>query len=154
MLNSLAKIPDLKVIGRTSSFSFKGRTDDMRTIGQNHIGITAQLVDSRDGTHRWSETYHRSAGDAVDVQDEIAGRLVRELQLELVPAALVDSRSSMSRGESYDLYARAARVNRHDQQRSEEAIAYFWHTLELSPTFTPASEGLAEGLRTWSIRTT
>src|SRR5262249_4497214 len=142
VLNVLAKIRDLKVIGRTSSFSFKGKTDDLRTIGQtlgaaylvegsvrrsgDHIRVTAQLIDSRNGTHRWSETYDRSAGDAVEVQDEIAASLVRALQLELVPAGLVESRSSMSRGEPYDLYLRGQHaLSRFDQQGIEEAIAYF-----------------------------
>ena len=163
VLNVLAKIPDLKVIGRTSSFSFKGRTDDLRTIGQtlgaaylvegsvrrsgDHIRVTAQLIDSRNGTHRWSETYDRSVGDAVEVQGEIAASLVRALQLELVPAGLVESRSSMSRGEPYDLYLRGQHaLSRGDQQGIEEAIAYFRHSLELSPTFAPASEALAEAL--------
>ena len=163
VLNVLAKIPDLKVIGRTSSFSFKGKTDDLRSIGQtlgaaylvegsvrrsgDHIRVTAQLIDSRNGTHRWSETYDRNAGDAVEVQDDIAASLVRALQLELVPAALVESRSSTGRGEPYDLYLRGEHaLSRFDQQGIEEAIAYFRHSLEISPTFAPASEALAEAL--------
>ncbi len=163
VLNVLAKIPDLKVIGRTSSFSFKGKTDDLRSIGQtlgaaylvegsvrrsgDHIRVTAQLIDSRNGTHRWSETYDRNAGDAVEVQDDIAASLVRSLQLELVPAALVESRWSTSRGESYDLYLRGQHaLSRFDQQGIEEAIAYFRHSLEISPTFAPAAEALAEAL--------
>ena len=69
------KIPDLKVIGRTSSFQFKGKTDDLRKIGvalntayvvegsvrrsEDHVRVTAQLIDTRNGAHRWSETYDR-----------------------------------------------------------------------------------------------
>src|ERR1700693_5156726 len=97
ILNLLAKIPELKVIGRTSSFQFKGKTDDLRKISTalgaayvvegsvrrsgDHIRVTAQLIDALDGTHRWSETYDREANDALKVQDEIAAGLVRALQL-------------------------------------------------------------------------
>ncbi len=99
ILNLLVKIPDLKVIGRTSSFQFKGKTDDLRKVGTalgaayvvegsvrrsgNHIRVTAQLIDTRDGAHRWSDTYDREASDTLKVQDEIAASLVRALQLEV-----------------------------------------------------------------------
>jgi len=160
ILNLLVQVPGLKVIGRTSSFRFKGKTDDLRNIGEQlgaryllegsvrrsaaHLRVTAQLIDSTDGSHRWSETYDRSAGDAVELQDQIAASLVRALQLEIVPSLLVESRSSTSREESYDLYLRGQHaLNRNDQQGFEEGIAYFQHSLELDPAFAPAGEALA-----------
>jgi adenylate cyclase len=88
IIDLLAKVPELKVIGRISSFQFKGRTGDLRNIGKalgaayivegsvrksgNHVRVTAQLIDTRDGTHRWSETYDRNMEDVLRVQDEIA----------------------------------------------------------------------------------
>jgi TolB-like protein len=79
ILNLLAKVPDLKVIGRTSSFSFKGKNEDLRVIGQtlgvrsllegsvrksgDEVRITAQLIDVSDGSHIWSETYNRTLTD-------------------------------------------------------------------------------------------
>jgi TolB-like protein len=75
LLNLLSKIPELKVIGRTSSFSFKGKNEDLRIIGEklgvahilegsgrkdgNRIRVTAQLIRATDGSHVWSETYDR-----------------------------------------------------------------------------------------------
>lgn len=95
LLNELAQIPDLKVIARTSSFSFKGSKVDMRVIGEklgvahvlegsvrkdkNKIRITAQLIRTADGIHLWSGTYDRDIDDIFKVQDEIAQAVVSQL---------------------------------------------------------------------------
>jgi TolB-like protein len=87
-LAQLSKIPGLRVIGRTSSFQFKGKTGDLRKIGTtlgaayvlegsvrrsgDRLRVTAQLIDTRDGAHRWSNTYERGARDVLSIQDEIA----------------------------------------------------------------------------------
>lgn len=100
LLNLLAKIPELKVIGRTSSFSFKGKNEDLRSIAQklgvahilegsvrkdgNKIRVTAQLIRATDGSHLWSETYDRDLEDLFKLQDEIAGAVVSELRLKLL----------------------------------------------------------------------
>ena len=89
ILDLLTKIPGLTVIGRTSSFEFKGKNEDLRTIGQklnaayvlegsvrkssNQVRITAQLINTKTGAHEWSETYDRPIGDALKLQDAIAG---------------------------------------------------------------------------------
>ncbi len=81
LLNLLSKIPDLKVISRTSSFSFKGKNEDVRKIGENlgvanvlegsirksgsKIRITAQLIEVQEGTHLWSETFEREMSDVL-----------------------------------------------------------------------------------------
>jgi len=98
-LSQLAKIPGLKVIGRTSSFQFKQKADDLRKIGTtlgvayvlegsvrrtgDRLRVTAQLIDTRDGARRRSDSYDRSASDALAVQDQIAAGLARALQLEV-----------------------------------------------------------------------
>jgi adenylate cyclase len=100
LLNLLAKIPAFRVAGRTSSFAFKGKNDDLRTIGEslgvstilegsvrkgaNRVRITAQLVKVDDGFHLWSETYDRELTDVLAVQDEIAGAVVKELKVTLL----------------------------------------------------------------------
>ena len=100
LLNLLAKIPELKVIGRTSSFSFKGKNEDLRTIAEklgvahllegsvrkdgNKIRVTAQLIKATDGSHLWSETYDRDLNGIFKLQDEIANAVVRELKLKLL----------------------------------------------------------------------
>lgn len=100
LLNLLAKIPELKVIGRTSSFSFKGKNEDLRSIAEklgvahilegsvrkdgNKIRVTAQLIKATDGSHLWSETYNRDLKDVFQLQDEIAGAVVKQLELKLL----------------------------------------------------------------------
>ncbi|MEZ5967508.1 MAG: hypothetical protein R3C00_00375 [Hyphomonas sp.] len=99
ILNVLVRIPKLKVAGRTSSFSFKGKNEDLREIGSqlgvDHVlegsvrksgtklRITAQLIRSSDGFHMWSETYDRELTDVFDIQDDIAKSVADELALSL-----------------------------------------------------------------------
>lgn len=100
LLNLLAKIPELKVIGRTSSFSFKGKNEDLRSIADklgvahilegsvrkdgNNIRVTAQLIKASDGSHLWSETYDRNLEGLFKLQDEIAQAVVKQLKLRLL----------------------------------------------------------------------
>ncbi len=99
ILNVLVRIPGLKVAGRTSSFSFKGRNEDLREIGSalgvNHVlegsvrrsgtklRITAQLIRGDDGFHLWSETYDREIADIFEIQDEIARSVADQLAVSL-----------------------------------------------------------------------
>jgi adenylate cyclase len=163
ILNLLVKIPDLKVIGRTSSFQFKGKTDDLRKVGTalgaayivegsvrrsgNHIRVTAQLIDTRDGAHRWSDIYDREASDTLKVQDEIAASLVRALQLEVASSRFSEERAVPRNGEAYDTYLRGLHAfNRFDESGMDEAVAHFRHALTLDPLFVPAAEQLARTL--------
>jgi TolB-like protein/predicted Zn-dependent protease len=163
IIDLLVKIPELKVIGRTSSFQFKGKTDDLRKIGAtlgaayvvegsvrrsgDHIRVTAQLIDARDGAHRWSETYDRDARDVIKVQGEIASSLVRELQLEVTSALNLQERSVPVNEEAYDSYLRGQHaLNRFDQQGFEEAAADYRRALKADPSFAPAADGLALSL--------
>jgi len=100
LLNLLAKIPDFQVAGRTSSFAFKGKSADLREIGESlnvanilegsvrksggQVRITAQLIKVANGYHLWSETYDRQLTDIFTVQDEIAGAVVQALELTLL----------------------------------------------------------------------
>ena len=99
LLNLLSKINDLKVISRTSSFSFKGKNLDVRKIGENlgvanilegsvrksgnTIRITAQLIEVINGTHLWSETYDREMQDVFTIQDAISKMIVDILKIKL-----------------------------------------------------------------------
>jgi TolB-like protein len=101
LLNALAKVEDMKVAGRTSSFKFKGQNEDLKIIGEqlgvNHIlegsvrksgdrvRITAQLVSVEDGYHLWSETYDRELNDIFAIQEEISNQVLQELQIRLIP---------------------------------------------------------------------
>ncbi|NQY37999.1 MAG: hypothetical protein HRT37_24230 [Alteromonadaceae bacterium] len=100
LLNLLAKIPEIEVVGRTSSFAFKGLNQDLReigkTLGVNHllegsvrkqghtIRITAQLIRTSDGMHIWSESYTRELKDIFALQVEIADKITAKLRINLL----------------------------------------------------------------------
>jgi TolB-like protein/DNA-binding winged helix-turn-helix (wHTH) protein/predicted Zn-dependent protease len=150
ILDLLATIPVLKVIGRTSSFQFKGKNDDLRAIGAklgvayvlegsvrksgNRVRVAAQLIDSQDGTHRWSGTYDRDMGDVLKMQEEIAAGLVRALQIT-VGADDLQSRPTLANSEAYNLYLRGRyALSRYDKQGFDEAARYFQQALDLDAT--------------------
>jgi TolB-like protein/Flp pilus assembly protein TadD len=160
ILDLLAKIPALKVISRTSSFQFKGKSEDLRGIGSqlgvayvlegsvrksgDHLRVTAQLINSKDGTRLWSQTYDRDLSDVLKMQDEIALALVRELQIE-VGADEILSRPALRNTEAYTLYLQGRHAsNRFDQQGFEEARRDFQRVLDLDPSFADAAVMLGQ----------
>jgi TolB-like protein/Tfp pilus assembly protein PilF len=102
LINDLAKVSGLKVIGRSSAFQFKGKNEDLRDVGRklgvanvlegsvsregNHVRITAELIKADDGFQLWSQTYDREIEDIFAVQDEIALAATQALQLKLLGA--------------------------------------------------------------------
>ena len=160
IIGVLAKIPRLTVISRTSSFQFKARDVDIKAIGATlgaryivegsvrkagpRVRITAQLIDTGDGTHRWSETYDRDASDVFNVQDEIAGSIVRALQLALVGAEEIPARVRPKNPASYDLYLRGRQAfDRYNRDGFEQAGDLYEQALDLDPEFVPAVNALA-----------
>ncbi len=121
ILNALAQVEGLQVTGRTSSFSFKGKNEDLRDIGQklgvgavlegsvrkagNRVRVTAQVVKVADGFHLWSQTYDRDLTDVFAVQDEIARGVVEALKVKLLPGREQPaSRVRTASLEAYDQY--------------------------------------------------
>jgi len=152
LLNLLAKIPAFRVAGRTSSFAFKGKNDDLRTIGEslgvstilegsvrkgaNRIRITAQLVKVDDGFHLWSETYDRELTDVLSVQDEIAGAVVKELKVTLLgektPAHATNSLTGNA--EAYNAYLQGLFFwNKPGPDNRSRAADYFEQAVNLAP---------------------
>ena len=156
ILNLLTKNRDLKVVGRTSSFAFKGQNDDLRTIGDalgvtrvlegsvrrsgDRLRVTAQLVNVEDGFHIWSETYDRTLADVFDIQDEVAAAITLALELHLTPAA----RRLTNNPDAYALYLKALALS---GLESVDDIATGINALErataLDPHFAKAFELLA-----------
>jgi TolB-like protein len=159
VLDLLAKIPGLKVIGRTSSFQFKGKSQDLRTIGStlgaayvvegsvrksgDRVRVTAQLIDARDGTQRWSSSYDRKSGDVLELQDALAVSLARALQLTV--SSDFGSRAGTRSTDAYDLYLRGLHaLDQQSQESTEEAAGDFQRALDLDPAFAQAALGLAK----------
>jgi len=120
ILNSLAKIKQLKVAGRTSSFAFKGKNQDLRQIGETlgvehilegsvrkagtKIRITAQLIQVEDGFHLWSEAYDRELTDVFAIQDEIATAILEQLKAQLIGEDATPVTTARADTEAYELY--------------------------------------------------
>src|SRR5271163_80463 len=136
IIDVLVKIPGLKVIGRTSSFQFKGKTEDLRSIASqlgvafvlegsvrkagDRLRVTAQLINSGNGTNLWSQNYDRDLSDVLKVQDEIAIALVRALQIEVSPLQGLEARPALRNTEAHALYLHGLHdVDRNDQQGYE-----------------------------------
>jgi len=157
ILNALAKIPDLRVAGRTSSFSFKGKNEDLTIIGQTlrvghilegsvrkqgeKVRITAQLIKADDGFHLWSETYDGTLDDIFDLQEKIARAIAGELQVLLNVGEDIRLAEELTQNkQAYDLYLQGRALIR--QSFSEGAMAKAVTLLEgavaLDPQFADA----------------
>jgi adenylate cyclase len=158
LLNLLAKVPELRVIGRTSAFQFKGKQEDLRRIGdtlgvthildgsvrkyQGTVRITAQLVDTRDGSSVWSERFDRSIDNILAVQDEIAASVVTSLQGQLLGQVALRSDPLTAAGSAaYDLYLKGQHFMR--QLEPTRALEYFRKASDLDPTMASAWSGLS-----------
>jgi TolB-like protein/Flp pilus assembly protein TadD len=154
LLNVLAKVPDLKVAGRTSSFAFKGQSKDLREIGEllnvahilegsirksgNRIRVTAQLIKASDGFHLFSETYDRELSDIFALQDEIAASIATAMSSEIIGTESVAS-VARTDNETYELYLLARqRIHSRDPGEMNEAIAMLDRALEIDPIYAPA----------------
>lgn len=157
LLNLLAKISQLRVISRSSAFSFKGQNLGVPEIAKrlnvahvlegsvrkagNQVRITVQLIDARTDAHLWSETYDRPLDNIFAVQDEIAAAVVEQLKLELLVAA---PKAKVSDPKTYPLFLQARQLSR---QRSaegfERSIALYHQVLAIDPNDAAAWNGLA-----------
>ena len=165
LLNALAKMRDLKVAGRTSSFAFKNRNEDLRSIGEQlgvanllegsvqksgqRIRITAQLISVGDGYHLWSETYDRTLEDIFAVQDEIAGEVARAMQVALLGGGDLteSSAASPNAGVAYNDYLKGLyERNQGSMESNERAVVYYRRALKEDPNMALAWAGLARSL--------
>ena len=155
ILNVLTQSPDLKVAGRTSSFSFKGQNLNLKVIGErlgvayilegsirksgNRIRITAQLVSAEDGFHLWSQTYRRDLSDIFAVQDEISRAIVEALQVEMAFGELIVGSAEGPDIEAYSLYLRGRQsLMKRSESDLLDAIRFFDVVIMLDPDFADA----------------
>ena len=157
ILSLLSGIPNLKVIGRTSSFQFKGHNEDLRSIGQklgaayvlegsvrragDRVRVTAQLTNARDGVQIWSNTYERPFGDVLKLQDELAAGVARALELT-VRSDTLHARGSRN-SEAYDFYLRGLYSHEgYNEEAFKTSANYFQQALDVDPDFADAAAEL------------
>lgn len=157
LLNLLAKIHELRVISRSTAFTFKGKEVAIPDIAKkvnvahvlegsvrksgNKIRVTAQLIDARSDTHLWSETYDREIGDIFDIQDDISARVVDELKIQLLGDHLTARRIDPR---AYDLYLQGHFIlNALDESKLQQAESLLLNALEIEPKFPAAISELA-----------
>jgi TolB-like protein len=158
LLNLLAQVPQLRVIARTSSFSFKDRQADITEIAQklnvahvlegsvrksgDTLRITAQLIRTADSSHLWSQTYDRPMTDVFKVQDEIAAAVVDQLRIKLLGTI---PKAKVTNPKAYTLFLQARdKYRQYTAASIEESIVLYQQALAFDPAYTAAWAGLAE----------
>jgi len=160
LLNVLAKIPQLHVAGRTSSFQFKDENQDLRQIGEQlnvanvlegsvrqsgaRLRITAQLIDTETGYHLWSNTYDRELTDVFAIQDEIAANVVDALRVTLLGEEGKTIDHGTENLKAYNLYLQALYfADRTSAENLAKARDSLKQAIELDPEYARAYALLA-----------
>ncbi|MEZ4655554.1 MAG: protein kinase [Candidatus Eisenbacteria bacterium] len=164
IMNALSHVAGLRVAARTSSFAFKSKGVDLRTIGEtlrvrhvlegsvrrsgNRLRISAQLVDVATGYHLWSERFDRELTDVFEIQDEIASAIASSLELTLAGR---EGGSAARRGtsslEAYDLYLRALALQTRRGRSVYQAIECLDRAIALDPSYADALALLSDAYR-------
>lgn len=161
IINALTRIKDMRVVARTSAFSFKGKDVSIEEIGKklkvdkilegsvrkagNRLRITAQLINVEDGYHLWSERYDRELEDVFTIQDEITSAIVDNLKVKL----LGDEKKKLEKRyaenlDAYNLCLKARYLkNKWSKENLEKSIEYYNEIIEKYPTYPPAYSGLS-----------
>jgi serine/threonine protein kinase/Flp pilus assembly protein TadD len=162
LINALTKVEGLQVASRTSAFAFKGKSEDVRKIGEqlnvrtvlegsvrkagNRLRISAQLVSAADGYHLWSETYNRELADVFAIQDEIAHNIAKSLQVILSEK---DKRArekiQTADVKAYDYYLRGRQfVHQFRRKGFEFALQMFSRAIAIDAGYALAYTGIAD----------
>jgi serine/threonine-protein kinase len=162
IINSLSKLENLKVVARTSAFSFKGKDIDIREIGRklnvetllegslrkaaDRLRINAQLINVVDGFHLWSERYDRKMEDVFIIQDEISQAIVNNLKIKLLVGEKAVLKKRYAKNiEAYNLYLKGRYYwNKWSAEGYRKSIEYYQRVLQIEPYFALAYAGLAD----------
>jgi TolB-like protein len=165
ILGALVQVEGLRVAARTSCFAFKGKREDLRVVGEkldvatvlegsvrrsgNRLRISVQLVNAADGYQLWSERYDREMTDVFEVQDEIAGAIVKRLSLSLQSGS--DGAARTRRGtknlEAYELMLKGRALQLKRGRHLLQAMPVFERAIELDPQYAEAIACLADCYR-------
>ena len=157
ILNALAQVKRFHVVGRTSSFAFKDKNEDLRKIGKmlgvthvlegsvrkagNQVRITAQLIKADDGFHLWSETFDHQLEDIFAIQDQIAEAVTIQLKLALLP---VTGKVKKVNPDAYSLNLQARYLERQSTAKgNKQALSLIRQALDLDPDYAEAWYRLA-----------
>ena len=158
ILDALAKVEGLRVVARTSSFSFKGKSVNASEVGKklnvanvlegslrregNRVRITAELINTRNGFHLWTETYDRELEGVFALQDEITRSIVDALKIKLAVSLPAHEQRNT---EVYDLYLQGLYFsNKSSEEDLRRALSFFQRAVEKDPTFSRAWTGIAK----------
>jgi serine/threonine-protein kinase len=158
ILEALAKVEGLRVVARTSSFSFKGKSVNAREVGEklnvanvlegslrregDRVRVTAELINARSGFHLWTETYDRKLEDMFALQDEITRAIVDALKIKLAVSLPAHEQRNI---EVYDLYLQGLYFsNKGGEEDLRRALSFFQRAVEKDPTFSRAWTGIAK----------
>ncbi|MCX5801253.1 MAG: protein kinase [Candidatus Eisenbacteria bacterium] len=162
MINALTQVRDLRVVARTSAFSFRGKETDVREIGRklnvesllegsvqkagNRLRITVQLVNVADGYHLWSEKYDRNLEDVFAIQDEISQAIVDKLKVRVPGVDKAKLRKRYTEDpEAYNLYLKGRWFSeKYTEEGFNKAVEYFRLAIEKDPHFALAVAGLSD----------
>ncbi len=162
LLNLLARIPELRVISRSSAFAFKGKDIDIPTVARKlnvayvlegsvrkageQLRITAQLIEAGSDTHLWSETYDRKLENIFEIQDEISASIIDSLRVKLLAEDRAGSEHTAS-SDAYNAYLIGLeRMGLRTREDLEAALTQFEKAVEIDEQFAPAHVQLAHTL--------
>jgi adenylate cyclase len=172
LINVLSHIPNLKVLGRSSSFSFKDKNQDLREFGKllnvsyilegsvqksaNKLRITVQLNKVSDGFQVWSEKYDRELTDVFDIQDEISLSILKEIEVKLLGNHKENALKRYTNNpEAYERYLKGRYFQNKfaGEEEYQKAISFFKSAIEIEPNYAIAYSGIASCyLNLWFYR--
>ena len=162
LCTALTQVKDLHVPARTSSFAFKGKTEDIRKIAEqlnvatvlegsvskagNKLRVSAQLVNASNGYHLWAANYDREMADILEIRSDITRQVVDALKVQLgVEETRRLEKKPTETSQAYDIYLLGRyEINKFTEGGFNKAVEHFRHALEIDPQFARASAGLAE----------
>jgi adenylate cyclase len=161
LITGLARISELVVIARNSSFSFRGQPVTVQQIGrelgtshvlegsvrkvENRVRVTAQLIDATNGHHLWADRYDRELGDIFALQDELTSAIVSALKIKLSAApSIVEPGHSTNNMDAYDWFLKGRQIGTVGGPSAfQESEACFWRAVALDPDYAGAYAGIA-----------
>jgi serine/threonine protein kinase/tetratricopeptide (TPR) repeat protein len=163
LIAALATVEGLRVVARTSSFAFKGKQQDVRTVGNAlSVGFVVEgsvrkwgdrgrllvhLIDTSDGRQAWSASYDRSFGDVLAIQEELSKTIIDAVQLQIVPPSrpTISSAPEPADIEAYEQYLKGRFLwNKRTRATVERAISYFERAVAKAPSYAKAYVGTAD----------